>query len=274
LNSGDGVLIPDPGYPAYEAVAKLCNARSVFYDLSDSNGWFPDLERIESNGLEGIKMMWVNYPHMPSGVVAKKEQLDSLVEFGIRNSILIVNDNPYSLVLNPKPISIFSANSAMEIALELNSLSKSHNMAGWRVGVVSGAEEYIESVLKIVSNINSGMFLPVQQAAIEALKIDKVWYDELNNHYNRRRKLVYSMARALGCSFSKNQSGLFVWARIPEKEENSFEYSDSILEKYGVFITPGSVFGSNGHRYLRFSLCVPEERLEESRGRIDNSNRF
>jgi LL-diaminopimelate aminotransferase len=268
LNRGDAVLLPDPGYPAYEAAARICNARPMFYDLDPSNGWLPDLDAIERGGLDGVKLMWVNYPNMPTGSNGSVELFENLVEFGIKHNILIVNDNPYSFILNDNPISILSAGSAMEIALELNSLSKSHNMAGWRVGVVTGNSEYLEAILKVKSNIDSGMFQPVQLAATEALTIGDEWYEELNRTYKERRKLVHRLAQLLGCSIKNEQSGMFVWAEIPGTANNSIEFSDLVLANHRIFVTPGSIFGSNGSRYIRISLCLPAGRIEECIERV------
>lgn len=268
LNRGDGVLIPDPGYPAYEAAARICNARPVFYDLVAENGWFPDLKAIERGGLDGVKLMWVNYPNMPTGSRATVELFEELVRFGLKHNILIVNDNPYSFILNDTPLSIFSAKSSMEIALELNSLSKSHNMAGWRVGVVSGKDEYIDAILRIKSNMDSGMFLPVQLAASQALSVDQKWYDDQNRIYMERRQLVTELAELIGCTTNGNQSGMFLWARIPDNEVNSASFADKVLSKYKFFITPGSVFGSNGHRYIRISLCIPADQIKVCISRV------
>lgn len=270
LNRGDGVLLPDPGYPAYEAVARICNARPVFYNLAEENGWYPDLEAIEREGLDGVKLMWVNYPNMPTGSKGSVKLFKELVEFGKKHNILIVNDNPYSFILNENPVSIFSAPGSMEIALELNSLSKSHNMAGWRVGVVSGNSDYIEAVLRIKSNMDSGMFLPVQLAASEALSVGEKWYEDLNLTYRERRVLVMKLANLLGCSLSGDQSGMFVWARIPDNAAHAVNFADNLLDQHRIFITPGTVFGSNGSRYVRISLCVPAERIIECINRVGN----
>ncbi|HUS87043.1 MAG TPA: aminotransferase class I/II-fold pyridoxal phosphate-dependent enzyme [Bacteroidales bacterium] len=268
LNRGDGVLIPDPGYPAYEATARLCSARCLIYDLKEENRWMPDLDLLERSDLDGIKLMWVNYPNMPTGQQASKEELSGLVEFGLKNRILIVNDNPYSLVLNDNPVSLLSVDGAMDTALELNSLSKSHNMAGWRIGMVGGAPDYIGYILRVKSSMDSGMFLPLQYAAIEALGLDGEWYSQLNKEYAARRDLVYSILDRLECTYKSGQSGLFVWAKIPSKWKNSEELSDFLLEHHALFVTPGSVFGSNGYKFIRISLCIEKERLSESMDRI------
>jgi len=268
LNRGDGVLLPDPGYPAYEATARICNARPVFYDLDEKNGWYPDLQAIERGGLDGVKLMWVNYPNMPTGSNGSPELFRNLVEFGIKHNILIVNDNPYSFILNEEPVSIFSAPGSMEIALELNSLSKSHNMAGWRVGVVTGNSDYLEAILRIKSNMDSGMFLPVQLAAAEALAVGDDWYKELNRIYMERRILVNRLAELIGCNVDNKQSGMFVWAEIPGEAENSIDFSDYVLDNYRIFVTPGSVFGSNGQRHVRISLCVTSDTINECIDRV------
>lgn len=268
LNKGDAVLIPDPGYPAYEAAARICGGRPLFYDLEEKKGWFPDLDMIEERGLEGVKMMWVNYPNMPTGSPGSRKLFRELTDFGHRHNILIINDNPYSLILNNDPVSIFQSEGPGETALELNSLSKSHNMAGWRIGVVTGNRNYIDSLIKIKSNMDSGMFLPLQLAAIQALSAGNNWYHDLNAIYGKRREKVFRIARMLGCSYNTRQSGMFVWASIPDWEAGSVEFSEKILQRYGIFITPGQVFGANGSRYVRISLCASTDLLENCIERI------
>ncbi len=268
LNSGDAVLVPDTGYPAYAAAAGICGARCIYYDLNDENNWMPDLERLESKDLTGIKIMWVNYPNMPAGVRATDELFIKLVNFARKHNILVVNDNPYSFILNKKPISILSAAGTFENVLELNSLSKSHNMAGWRLGMVIGHEEHINDILKVKSNIDSGMFFPIQKAAVQAFKIDQAWYDELNAIYSYRQQMVFNLLQHLGCYTRNDQSGLFLWSRIPDKFTDSDEFSEHCLEKYRLFITPGHVFGLNGIRYVRTSLCLNESRIEEAINRV------
>jgi len=268
LNEGDGVLVPNPGYPAYEAAAKMCNAQVNHYQLLNENDWQPDFEAIEKLNLANIKIMWVNYPNMPTGKRASDSLFEQLIAFGSKHNILIINDNPYALILNPKPESILAIDGAKDTALELNSLSKSHNMAGWRIGMVVGSEENIDAILKVKSNMDSGMFLPLQVAAVKALGLGKEWYKQLNTVYIKRRKIVFDILHELGSVHEPGQSGLFIWSSVPDDWENSEDFSDFILEKYRLFITPGTVFGSNGKRFIRTSLCVSEERLNECLARV------
>ena len=268
LNSSDAVLVPDTGYPAYAAAASICGARCIYYDLNDENNWMPDLESLESMDLQGIKIMWVNYPNMPAGVRATHELFVKLVNFASKHNILVVNDNPYSFILNKNPVSILSSANSFENILELNSLSKSHNMAGWRLGMVIGHEKHINDILKVKSNIDSGMFFPIQKAAVQAFKIGQDWYDRLNAIYSLRQQMVFDLLQHLGCFTRVDQSGLFLWSRIPDKFADSYEFSDHCLEKYRLFITPGSVFGLNGMRYVRASLCLNESRIEEAINRV------
>lgn len=269
LNPGDKVLIPNPGYPTYRSVSQIVGAELVEYDLKPENYWFPDFEAMEQQDLSEVKIMWVNYPNMPTGQPATHELFKRLIEFGKKHRILIVNDNPYSFILNDDPLSIFSVDGAKDVALELNSLSKSHNMAGFRVGMVAGKAEFIAHVLKIKSNMDSGMYKPLQLAAVEALESSEDWYQSINKEYKKRRTLVYQMYDNLGLSYSKDQKGMFVWARIPESFKNAYEFSDLFLHQAQVFITPGTIFGSNGKRYVRVSLCSSIEKLEESIRRIN-----
>lgn len=268
LNPGDGVLLPDPGYPAYEAVSKLVGARTIFYNLKKEGSWLPDFEELNSLDLFGVKLMWVNYPNMPTGTRPLEDTFRRLVEFGRANNILIVNDNPYSLIQNPDPKSILSCEGAKSCALELNSLSKSHNMAGWRIGMLAGSEENISNVLKVKSNMDSGIYLPIQKAAIKALELPDKWYADLNREYSQRKKIAYKMLDLLGSSYSKNQAGLFIWSCLPDNWNSSYEYSDFLLRETGVFVTPGSVFGTNGREYIRTSLCVPQNKLSEAMERV------
>ncbi len=268
LNRGDGVLIPDTGYPAYAAAAGICGARCIYYDLNKENKWLPDLKEIETWNLKGIKLMWINYPNMPAGVRATYELFKDLVSFARKHNILIVNDNPYSFILNSVPLSILAADNSFENVIELNSLSKSHNMAGWRMGMVIGNEEHINNIMKVKSNMDSGMFFPIQQAAIKAFRIGQEWYHKLNTIYSRRQEMVYDLLQLLGCSTTDNQSGMFLWSGIPDGFNDSYEFSDYCLNKYNLFITPGQVFGRNGGRYIRASLCVNESRIKEAQGRI------
>jgi len=272
INKGDKVLIPDPGYPAYASSAKLCGAETLIYDLVSQNSWYPDFEAIEKNDLTGVKLMWVNYPNMPTGCKASEKLFTDLVNFGIKHNILIINDNPYSFILNNKPLSILAIEGSKEIALELNSLSKSHNMAGWRIGMVAGNEEYIRHIHLVKSNMDSGMFLPLQMAAIEALRSTPDWYSRLNEAYLKRRVIVYKLLDLLGCTYESDQNGLFVWAGIPHHWTNSEVFSDFLLDEYEIFITPGTTFGLNGLDYIRISLCVTETRLNECIQRIENKN--
>lgn len=269
LNRGDAVLIPDPGYPAYAAAAGLCGARSVYYELDSDNGWLPDLENIEGKDIQGIKLMWINYPNMPTGQSASREKFSEIVHFARKHNILVVNDNPYSFILNDKPLSLLSADADYDNVLELNSLSKSHNMAGWRVGMLVGHAEHINNVLKIKSNMDSGMFLPVQKAAVKALQLDGSWYDKLNAIYRQRQELVYELLAACGCDTRPGQSGMFLWSGIPAGFADSYEFSDYCLERYHLFIAPGLVFGSGGQRYIRASLCVGESRIKEAIKRVN-----
>ena len=270
LNEGDAVLIPNPGYPTYASVTELVQAKAVTYDLVSENNWFPDFEAIEKTDLSKVKLMWVSYPHMPTGANGSLEVFEKLIAFGKKHKILIVNDNPYSFVLNDNPISILQVDGAKDVALELNSLSKTFNMAGWRVGMVLGNATLLEAVLKVKSNMDSGMFYGIQKGAIEALKLGKDWFESQNAVYKKRRDLVFKLAEKLNCTFDKNSVGLFVWAKLPEGIPSSEEFIDTILlEKY-IFITPGTIFGNNGEGYIRFSLCVKEEKIQEAIERITN----
>ena len=268
LDTGDKVLVPDPGYPAYSSISGMLGAQLITYDLVEKNSWYPDLEKLNRSDLNAVKLMWVNYPNMPTGAKATKSLFKDLIDFGKQNNILICNDNPYSFILNKEPLSILSVDGAKDTALELNSLSKSHNMAGWRIGVVSGKKEYIENIIRVKSNIDSGMFLPIQLAAARALKNPDSWYDLINNKYSKRRKLVWDILDSLGTSFSRKQGGMFVWARISDNYRDAESFSDNLLLKSRIFITPGSVFGKNGNKHIRISLCTNEEKLLEAKERI------
>jgi len=267
LNPGDEVLIPNPGYPTYASVTNLVGATPVYYDLEASNNWHPDLLTLEKNGLEKVKLMWVNYPHMPTGAIASNKLFDNLIAFAKRNNILLVNDNPYSFVLNPFPRSILKYKGAKETCLELNSLSKTFNMAGWRVGMVLGHEHYLKAILKVKSNMDSGMFLGIQRGAIEALECSELWFGSLNSVYEKRRQIVWQIADALKCTYDKSATGMFVWAKLPEHIDAE-DYVDLILEERSVFIAPGTIFGSNGIGYIRISLCAEIEELEEALKRL------
>lgn len=269
LNEGDEVLIPDPGYPTYSSVTNLVGAKSVFYDLKEQNNWMPDLEDLESRDLSKVKLMWINYPHMPTGTGGSLELFERLVAFAKRHHIVLVNDNPYSFMLNDNPISIFQIEEAKEVALELNSLSKTFNMSGWRIGMVSGKQEFIDAILKIKSNMDSGMFYGIQKGAIEALKLGSEWFDSQNKIYKRRRKLIFQLAEKLGCTFNKEAVGMFVWAKLPFGNRSSETFIDTFLIEKNIFLTPGTIFGKNGEGYIRFSLCIPEEKIQEAIDRLD-----
>ena len=270
INEGDEVLIPDPGYPTYSSVAKLVGGKIRTYEMKEESNWGVDLEALKKSDLSKVKIMWVNFPHMPTGRVASREELKALVDLARKNKFLIVNDNPYSLILNDHPLSILSIEGAEEVALELNSLSKSHNMAGWRIGWVAGKKEYIDAILKVKSNMDSGMFLGLQHAAVEALQNDAGWFSELNEVYRKRREAACFILDELGCKFSNEQSGLFVWAKAPEHVNDVEKWIDEILYGTKVFITPGFIFGDAGKKYIRISLCATVEKLGEALIRIQN----
>ena len=268
LNPGDKVLIPNPGYPTYESVTRLVEAVPVFYDLKPENNWEPDLAELDKMDLEGVKLLWVNYPHMPTGANAKQAVFEELINWARKNNILLVNDNPYSFVLTDKPQSVLTTPGAMDVAMELNSLSKSFNMAGWRVGMLLGNEANIKAVLKVKSNMDSGMFYGIQQGAIAALQAPDSWFEELNKVYDKRRQLIYELATLLGSEFDTNSSGLFVWAKLKDSTLDAEAFIDKILYEYELFITPGTIFGSQGEGYIRFSLCVEESQIRKAIERI------
>lgn len=268
VNPGDGVLVPNPGYPTYTSVSRLAGAEIFTYNLKEENAWYPDFDELESLPLDRIKLMWVNYPNMPTGAPATHELYEKIVDFGRRHNILIVNDNPYSFILNDNPISMLSVEGAKDVVIELNSLSKSHNMAGWRMAMLASNAQFVEWVLKVKSNIDSGQFRPAMLAAVEALKCDSDWFDELNAVYARRRRVAERIMDALGCTFDPRQRGLFLWGKIPDAAESSEKFADNILYNARVFITPGFIFGSNGERFIRISLCATEEKMEEALTRI------
>ncbi len=267
LNKGDQVLIPNPGYPTYTSVTNLVEATPVFYELTSENNWEPDFEQLEKEDVSNIKMMWVNYPHMPTGAKATEALFEKLIAFGKKHQILIINDNPYSFVLNNNPQSILKLRGAKETALELNSLSKSFNMAGWRVGMMLGASSFLKEVLKVKTQMDSGMFYGIQQGAIAALNVSSTWFTAMNTVYEKRRKLVWKIADALGCSYNKDTTGMFVWAKTP-KDVEAESMVDDLLYNKSIFIAPGSIFGSNGEGYIRFSLCVPEDKIKEALERL------
>jgi aspartate/methionine/tyrosine aminotransferase len=268
LGPGDAALVPDPGYPAYPAVTRLAGAKVMTYPLMPENGWMPDLDFIELMGLHKVKVMWVNYPHMPTGKRGSMELFGKLVAFARYHRILLVNDNPYSFILNDNPISLLAVPGAIETALELNSLSKSHNMAGWRIGMVAGRKEYLDYIIRFKSQMDSGMFRPMQSAAIKALELGPEWYALVNSVYSERKGKAYELLDLLGCRYDTDQSGLFVWAKVPDGGSNGRELSDSLLETNRVFITPGFIFGPQGNNYVRISLCQPVEIINEAIERV------
>ena len=269
LNKGDEVLVPNPGYPTYSSVSNIVEAKIINYDLDENNGWQPDFEKLESMDLSRVKLMWVNYPNMPTGARATKELFEKLVDFGCRHNIIIVNDNPYSFILNNEKLSILSIPDAKDICIELNSLSKSHNMPGWRMAMVASNPQFIEWILRIKSNMDSGMFRPMQKAAVAAMSNDDEWHEKHNIElYAKRRALAEEIMTTLGCSFDKDQVGMFLWGKIPSKYESSAELADRVLYDARVFITPGFIFGSNGEKYVRISLCSKEDKLQNALDRI------
>jgi LL-diaminopimelate aminotransferase len=270
LDEGDGALVPNPGYPTYRSAVKLAGGTCVDYSLTEESGWYPDFGELERLvvGHGRIKLMWVNYPHMPTGKLPDRGLFEQLVAFGKKHDVLICHDNPYSFILNETPMSLLAVPGAKETVIELNSLSKSQNMAGWRVGTLSGARERVEEVLRFKSNMDSGMFLPVQLAAAKALSLGKDWYDNVNAVYRDRRGKVFELLELLGCAFSRDQVGMFVWAKIPPAYADGYALSDRVLHGAGVFITPGGIFGPAGEGYVRVSLCSTKERLQESIDRI------
>ena len=271
LNPGDGVLVPDPGYPTYTSVSRLAGAEIFTYDLTEENGWLPDFDALERLPLDRIKLMWINYPHMPTGTQASLDLFRKIVDFGRRHNIVIAHDNPYSFILNDKPLSLLQVEGARDIAIEMNSMSKSHNMAGWRVGMVASNPQFIQWILKVKSNIDSGQFKPLMLAAVKGLEAGKEWYDSINAEYGRRRKVAERIMTALGCTFDPAQRGLFLWGRIPDAEPSVETLADRVLYDARVFITPGFIFGRNGERYVRISLCATEEKMEQALFRIINA---
>lgn len=268
LNPGDKVLIPNPGYPTYRSAATIAGGVCVDYLLREENGWMPDFDEIERQGLDGVKIMIVNFPHMPTGAAPREGLFRDLVAFARRNGILLLHDNPYSFIRNEHPESLLATVGAKDVALELNSLSKSHSMAGWRIGMLAGAKERIDEVIRFKSNMDSGMFYPMQAAAAEALDLDEEWYRDLNRIYREREVIGFELLDLMGCSYAKPQSGLFVWGRLPEGAGDCFEFSDKLLYGCGVFVTPGGIFGSEGKNYIRISLCSPVEVLLRAKERI------
>ena len=269
LDAGDKVLVPNPGYPTYRAAVTLAGGEVLEYHLNESTDFYPDFDAIEKEDLSRVKLMFVNYPNMPTGTLPTVELFEKLVAFAEKHNILLVHDNPYSLVRNNLQLSLLSIPGAWDVAIEMNSTSKGHSMAGWRVGVVVGRSEWIADILRFKSNMDSGMFFPVQAASAEALALGNEWFDELNATYYAREAEGYALLDALGCEYRKNQAGLFVWAKIPASfEGDCFAFSDKVLDECDVFITPGGIFGSEGERYIRISLCMPKERLAEAAERV------
>lgn len=268
LNPGDSVLVPNPGYPTYSSVSKLVEANLISYELDESQNWQPNFEALEKMDLSNIKLMWTNYPNMPTGANATMELFEKLVDFGHRHNIVICNDNPYSFILNDQPLSILSVPGAKDVCIELNSMSKAHNMPGWRMGMLASNPQFIQWILKVKSNIDSGQFRPMQKAAVEALKAPKEWYDNMNKVYRNRRDLAGQIMHAMGCIYNEKQVGMFLWGKIPESIESSETLANKILYEANVFVTPGFIFGSCGERYIRLSLCCKEETLQEALNRI------
>lgn len=273
-NAGDRVLIPNPGYPTYTSVSKLLNLDVQHYNLNEFTSWLPDINELEKLATENTKIIWLNYPHMPTGAKASAIAFQKLVDFAKEKNILLVYDNPYSLVLNDDPLSLLSFDPSRKNVIELNSLSKSHNMAGWRVGLVAGHEQNIKYILQVKSNFDSGMFKPVQEAATKALQLGRDWFDGLNEIYKERREMVWEMLDILECVYQKNAAGMFVWAKVPQGFANGEDFSDFLLFEKEIFAAPGSVFGSNGEKYIRFSLCAPENELEEAIKRIRSTKKL
>lgn len=273
LNAGDKVLIPNPGYPTYSSAVKLAGGETIAYELKEENNWQPDFDALQNELQQNTKLMFVNYPHMPTGQLPTKGLFEKIVAFGKKNNILIIHDNPYSFILNDNPQSLLSVEGAKHTVIELNSLSKSHNMAGWRVGVICAAKERIEEVLRFKSNMDSGMFQPLQMAAAKSLELGRDWHDELNKIYSERRERVQKLLKMIECRIPDNQAGMFMWAAIPSRYKDGYALSDEILYDSNVFITPGGIFGSAGNKYIRVSLCSTKEKLEEAIERIQNKKR-
>ncbi len=270
INKGDKVLVPNPGYAAYKAAVSMTGGEMIPYSLNKENDFMPDFEAIEAQGVEGVKIMFANFPGMPTGQTPTRELFEKIIAFARRHNILVIHDNPYSFIRNnDAPMSILSIEGAKEVALEMNSLSKGHSMAGWRVGVIIGKSEWIDSILTFKSNMDSGMFYPIQAAAETALSLGDDWFKELNKIYYAREKQGYALLDALGCKYRQHQAGLFIWAEIPDDfEGDSYAFSDYVMERCDVFLTPGSIFGTEGERYIRITLCCPEELLEKAATRV------
>lgn len=268
-NVGDAVLVPNPGYPTYTSLSRLLGCRIVNYDLLPENNWQPDFDALEKADLTGVKLMWTNYPNMPTGAPARRETYERLVDFARRHGIVVVNDNPYSFILNHEHLSILQVPEAKDCCIEFNSMSKSHNMPGWRIGMLASNPTFVKWILKVKSNIDSGMFRPMQLAAATAYSNDAAWHEEANfNVYSRRRSLAEQIMATLGCTFDPEQVGMFLWGRIPDNYENAEQLTEKVLQEAHVFITPGFIFGSNGNRYVRISLCAKDEKIKEALERI------
>ena len=263
------MLVPNPGYPTYSAVTKIVEANLIPYNLHEEKGWQPDFEELEKMNLEGVKLMWTNYPNMPTGGNATMELYEKLVDFGRRHNIIICNDNPYSFILNEHPISILSVKGAKEVCIEMNSMSKAHNMPGWRIAMLASNETFVKWILKVKSNVDNGQFKPMELAAAAALDAKKDWYDGMNKVYRSRRELAGKIMQALGCTYDKNQVGMFLWGKIPAEIEGSEALANKILYEANVFLTPGFIFGSRGERYIRISLCCKNDKLQEALDRIN-----
>ena len=268
VNPGEQVLVPNPGYPTYTSLSKILGAEVINYDLKEEDGWMPDFETLENMDLGRVKLMWTNYPNMPTGANASVELYEKLVAFGRKHGIIICNDNPYSFILNEHPLSILSIPGAKEICIEMNSMSKAHNMPGWRMAMLASNAQFVQWILKVKSNIDSGQFKPMQYAAVEALSAKKEWYDNMNRVYRSRRDLAGQIMRTLGCEYDENQVGMFLWGRIPDSAESGEAIANKVLYEANVFLTPGFIFGSRGERYIRISLCCKNETLEEALKRI------
>ena len=268
LNKGDKVLIPNPGYPSYQSITKLVGAEPIFYPLLEKNNWLPDLDALKLLVSDNVKLMWINYPNMPTGKNSNIEFFKKIYDFAVSNDILVINDNPYSFILNDNPLSFLSVDSSFDHCLELNSLSKSHNMAGWRVGMVVGSKNNIDTILRVKSNIDSGMYYAIQKGAIEALCLNSSWYKSMNKIYRKRREIVYKICDKLKLKYDKNSSGMFVWAKIKSSDITSMQFVDNLLYNKEIFITPGSIFGTNGEGYVRLSLCLSKEKLNEALNKL------
>ena len=270
VNPGDSVLVPNPGYPTYTSASRICEANIISYDLDENNNWQPDFEALEKMDLSTVKLMWVNYPNMPTGANGSAELYEKLVAFGKKHSIVICNDNPYSFILNDEKLSILSVEGAKDICIEMNSMSKAHNMAGWRMAMLATNAQFVKWILNVKSNVDSGMFRPMLVAAAVALQNTNEWHADMNKVYAKRREIAYKIMDTLGCTYDISQVGMFIWAKIPDGYKDSGELADETLYGKNVFITPGFIFGDKGNRYVRISLCCPEPMLEEALIRINN----